>query len=102
MFDASFFMATFEAHGMATRAVRDGAQVGDAGFIVGFQRPEQLILGDAVHTAQIEIEYTTADAPDLALGEGLTIDGTHYRVRAIPRKQGDGAFSRAELEEARA
>lgn len=102
MFDTSVFMAAFEAHGMATRAVRVGAPAGDAGFIVGFQRPEQLILGDAVHTAQIEIEYTTADAPDLAPGDGLTIDGTQYRVRAIPRKEGDGTFSRTELEESRA
>ena len=81
--------------------MRAGAPTGDAGFIVGLQRPEQLILGDAVHTAQIEIEYTTADAPDLAPGNGITIDGTAYRVHQQPRKQGDGTFSRAELEEVR-
>lgn len=101
MFNSSIFMATFEAHGLAQRAVRT-AVPGDTGFVVGFVRPDQLILGDAVQTAQIEIEYTTADAPALALGDGLTIGGTQYRVRNKPRKQGDGAFSRAELEEARA
>lgn len=101
MFDASLFMATFEDHGMATRAVRASAPPGP-GFIVGFVRPEQLIQGDSVQTAQIEIEYATVDAPDLALGEGLTISATLYRVHNLPRKQGDGTFTRAELEEARA
>lgn len=101
MFDASSFMAVFEAHGMATRAIRASAPAGP-GFVVGFVQPEQLILGDSVHTAQIEIEYTTADAPTLALGEGLIISGTLYRVHNVPRKQGDGTFSRAELEESRA
>lgn len=100
MFDASGFMAVFEAHGMATRAVRSSAPQGP-GFIVGFVQPEQLVLGDSVHTAAHEIEYTTADASTLAKGEGLTINGTLYRVHNVPRKQGDGTFSRAELEQAR-
>ncbi|MFZ3141150.1 head-tail joining protein [Polaromonas sp.] len=94
-------MQTFEDHGMATRAIRASAPAGP-GFIVGFMRPEQLILGDSVHTAQIEIEYATVDAPSLALGEMLTIGAKQYRVHNVPRKQGDGTFTRAELEEARA
>lgn len=101
MFDTSMFMQTFEAHGMADRAVRASAPTGP-GFIVGFQRPEDLILGGDVHTANIEVEYTTADAPDLAAGEGLTIKGVAYRVRNKPRTTGDGTFSRAELEVTRA
>lgn len=101
MFDPSGFMQTFEDHGLATRAFR-ATLPGSAGFIVGFMRPEELILGEAVHTAQIEVEYATAEAPNLAMGEGLTIKGVSYRVRNKPRKQGDGTFSRAELEEARA
>lgn len=102
MFDASSFMATFESHGMATRAVRRTAPPGSTGFVVGFVSPEQLILGDSVQTAQFEIEYATVDAPDLALGEGLAISGSLYRVHNTPRKQGDGTFTRAELEEVRA
>lgn len=101
MFDPSVFMGVFEAHGMATRAVRASAP-GGPGFVVGFVQPEQLILGDSVHTAQIEIEYTSVDAPTLAAGEGLTISGKSYRVHNVPRKQGDGTFTRAELEEVRA
>lgn len=100
MFDASMLLNTFEAHGMATRAYRMGV-ANDAGFIVGFVTPEQLILGDSVHTALVEIEYATADAPALTIGAALTIGSTTYRVNQQPRKQGDGTFSRASLEEAR-
>ncbi len=101
MFDASLLLSAFEAHGIATRAYR--MQVADdAGFIVGFVTPEQLILGDSVHTALIEIEYATTDAPALTMGTALTIGDATYRVNQQPRKQGDGTFSRASLEEARA
>lgn len=86
---------------MATRAILASAPAGP-GFVVGFVQPDQLILGDSVHTAKIEIEYATADAPSLAAGNALTIGATQYRVHNVPRKQGDGTFSRAELEEARA
>lgn len=100
MFDASILLGVFEAHGMATRAYRTQV-ANDTGFIVGFVAPEQLILGDSVHTAQIEIEYATADVPALTMGTALTIGGATYRVNQQPRKQGDGIFSRASLEEVR-
>lgn len=86
---------------MALRATRTQVP-GDEGFVVGFVQPEQLILGDSVHTAQQEIEYATTDAPALALGTALTIGGVVYRVNQQPRLQGDGTFSRAALEIARA
>jgi len=100
MFDPAGFFATFEAHGLATRAVRTQVP-GDMGFIVGFVQPEELVFGDTVQTAQFAIEYTTADAPALAVGTALTIGGTVYRVNQPPRKQGDGTFTRAQLEVAR-
>lgn len=100
VFDTSIFMPTFEAHGLAVRATRTRVP-GDAGFVVGFVQPEQLILADAVHTAQIEIEYTTAEAPALVPGTELTIKGVVYRVNQAPRKQGDGTYTRAALEQAR-
>ena len=101
MFDPSIFLPVFEAHNMALRATRTQVP-GDVGFIVGFVQPEQFILGDSVHTAQQEIEYATVDAPALALGTALTIGGVVYRVNQQPRLQGDGTFSRAALEVARA
>ncbi len=101
MFDPSVFLAAFESHGLALRALRTQVP-GDVGFVVGFVQPEQLILGDSVHTAALEIEYATTDAPTLPLGTALTIGGVTYRVNQQPRKQGDGTFSRAALEVARA
>ena len=101
MFDPQGFMATFEAHGLAQRATRTQVP-GDLGFVVGFVQPDEMLFTDAVQTAQIAIEYTTADAPALAVGTSLTIDGSVYRVNQPPRKQGDGTFSRAALEVQRA
>lgn len=101
MFDPAAFMAVFEAHGLATRATR--VQVpGDVGFVVGFVQPDQPLFGEQVHSAQIEVEYSTADAPTLSAGTALAIGGTQYRVNQPPRKQGDGTYSRAALEELRA
>ncbi len=101
MFDPLGFLAVFEAHGLATRAVRTQVP-GDMGFIVGFVQPDEVLFGDSVQTAQLAIEYTTADAPALAMGASLSISGTVYRVNQPPRLQGDGTFSRAALEVARA
>ena len=101
MFDPQGFMGVFEAHGLAPRATRTQVP-GDTGFVVGFVQPEQLLFGDAVQTAQFEIEYTTTDAPALPLGTALSIGGTVYRVTQPPRKQGDGTFTRAALEVQRA
>ena len=101
MFDPVGFLAQFEAHGLATRATRTLVP-GDVGFVVGFVQPEEPLFGDSAHTAQFEVEYTTTDAPTLALGTALTIDGQVYRVTQAPRKQGDGTFTRAALELQRA
>lgn len=101
MFDASNFMAMFEAHGLAPRATRTQVP-GDVGFVVGFLQPDAVVFGDQVQTGQLDIEYATADAPALTVGTSLAIGGTTYRVNQPPRKQGDGTFSRASLEVQRA
>ncbi len=100
MFDTSGFMQVFEDHGLATRAFR-ASLPGSDGFIVGFERPEDLILGDAVQTAHIMVEFNSNDAPNLVVGEELTIKGVSYRVRNKPQPKGDGSFSKVELEKAR-
>lgn len=101
MFDPSVFMSAFEAHGLATRAFRLD-MLDSVGFTVGFMRPELDILGGEVQTAEIRIEYATADAPTLATGESLLIKTSsgdeRYRVRNNPKPDGDGTFTRAELE----
>ena len=97
MFDPSIFMASFEAHGLATRAYR--LDVSDTqGFVVGFVQPEQDILGGDAHSAAISIEYASVAAPGLVPGQRLRIAATDYRVNNNPAVQGDGTFTRAELE----
>jgi NAD-dependent SIR2 family protein deacetylase len=101
MFDPVGFLAVFEAHGLASRATRTQVP-GDAGFVVGFVQPDEVLFGEVVQTAQYAIEYTTADAPALAVGTSLTIGGVVYRVNQPPRRKGDGTFTHAALELARA
>ncbi|EYC51703.1 hypothetical protein AZ34_11880 [Hylemonella gracilis str. Niagara R] len=98
MFDPSIFMQAFEAHGLVHRATRASVP-GDTGFLCGFVRPDELILGDDVHAAGPEIEFETAAAPGLVRGQTLTINGQDYRLVRDPRRQGDGYFSRAVLKE---
>ena len=97
MFDPSILFPAFSAAGMLNCALRSDAMP-PATFSAGFVQPDQLILGDAVQSSEIEIEYQTADAPNLKVGERLVICGSTFRVRQPPKKTGDGFFSRAELE----
>ncbi len=98
MFDPSILFEAFAAAGILHTATRLGTMP-PAQFDVGFVQPSALILGDAVQTDHTEVEYVTGAAPDLAVGEKLTVCGKDYRVRQKPLKQGDGYFSHAELEE---
>ena len=98
MFDPSVLFEAFRDEGMVHAATRLGT-VPAAQFYVGFLQPSVLILSDAVQTDDIEVEYVTTQALDLAVGERLSICGKDYRVRQPPDKQADGYFSRAKLEE---
>jgi hypothetical protein len=97
MFDPSLLFPAFKAAGMLHAVARSDAAP-PAAFDADFVQPGQLILGDAVHSDQVQIEYQTGAAPDLRVGERLVIAGSTYRVRQPPLKQGDGFFSRVELE----
>lgn len=98
MFDASILFKAFKSTGMlvqATRLAYPGAKPIDAGFV----RPDALILGDAVQTSAVELEYVTDSVvPPLAHAEALQIGEQAYRVSGPPRREGDGFFSRARLE----
>ena len=61
----------------------------------------ELLLGDEIHTDRITIEYVSTEAPDLVRGESLDIAGTRYTVRGPAMAEGDGYFSRIELERTR-
>lgn len=100
MFDPSILFDAFKATGMLSVATRLD-QVPQTDLDVGFVQPDGLILGEAVQTTDIEIEYVTATAvPALRVGEALRIDADAYRVRQPPRKSGDGTYTRVTLETA--
>lgn len=99
MFNPALLFPAFEAAGMLHSALREEAMP-PASFAVGFVQPSQLILGEAVQSDQIEIEYETRVAVDLRVGERLAICGSQFVVRQPPAKLGDGFYSRAELERA--
>lgn len=95
MFDPSVFMPAFRDAGMLVQAQRLAYSTS---FDCGFLQPDELLLGSEVHSAQILIEYETAAAADLAVGEELQIGGTYYIVRSQPQARGDGYFSAVQLE----
>jgi hypothetical protein len=98
MFDPAQLMQVFEAHGLAVRAYRS-AIPSDTGFACGFVAPDELVLDSQAQTAQIVVEYATADVtPPLSRGTALSIGGKAYRVNAAPRARGDGTFSTVTLE----
>jgi hypothetical protein len=99
VFDPTLLFPAFKAAGMLHSALRSDA-VPPVAFDVDFVQPGQLILGEAVLSDQVQVEYETRSAPDLRVGERLVLDGaTTYRVRQPPLKQGDGFYSRVELEQ---
>ncbi|MDP9902616.1 hypothetical protein [Variovorax ginsengisoli] len=97
-FDPSILFPAFKAAGMLARATRlQSIPVVD--IDVGFVQPDGLILGDAVQTTDIEIEYVTSSVvPPLRVGEALRIKGQAYRVRMPPQRKADGYFTRTTLE----
>lgn len=64
---------------------------------VGYFEPDEMVLGNEVISAQPAIKYATADLPNLAKRDGVTVGGKTYKVAQIQRL-GDGSESRATLE----
>lgn len=96
MFDPTILFDAFKGAGMLDQATLLGPS--PVSFDVGFLQPENLIMGEAVQTSDIVIEFVTASSPQLRTGTALVIKGQAYRVRQPPNKQGDGYYSRATLE----
>ncbi|MPS30637.1 MAG: hypothetical protein E2576_14295 [Alcaligenaceae bacterium] len=108
VWDNSLFDRAFDAAGIRepVALVVDG--VARSPFQARFDRPQQIVLDGEVHTTDYGIEFTTADAPDLAYHSqirigGQVVDGQYvggdlYRVAQEPLVQGDGYWTRAQLE----
>lgn len=103
MFDPSILWDALRDEGMLAEATPVSPTPG-ATFSVGFRQPGNLILGDAVQTDSIDIEYVSAQAVDLAPGHQLDLQArgwaqpVRYTVRQPPMKIDDGYFSRVALE----
>lgn len=95
MFDPSVFMPAFRDAGMLVQAQRLARSTS---FDCGFLQPDELLFGTEVQSAQILIEFETAAAADLELGEELQIGEAFYIVRAPIKARGDGYFSAVQLE----
>jgi len=96
MWDNARFDEAFDAVGL-----RETVQVLNASFPpfkARFDRPQQIIVGDQIHTTDYAIEYTTSDAPGLAYDNQLSILDVVYRVKQPPVAQGDGYWTIAQLE----
>jgi hypothetical protein len=97
-FDPAVFWDAFADVGVlktATSALDDGST---RDVQVGFISPDDLMLDSQLTVADYQIEYQTADLPDLRRDSQLVIDSVRYRVRRPPRRKDDGYFSVADLE----
>lgn len=97
MWDNSLFDEAFDRAGLRVQATP--LQAGRSSFQARFERPQQIMLEDQVHTTNYSIEYTSSAASWLKLGDMLSIEGDTYRVIQPPVAQGDGYWTIAELEE---
>jgi len=101
MFDPSVFWPMFARCGLLKDARYTPPGGTERPVKVGFVQPDMLMLQNAVQSSQKEIEYQTADLPELSEGDRLEIDGEVFRVAVYPAKQGDGYFSRASINKVR-
>lgn len=101
MFDPAEFFRAFSKHGLLRCAHYIPPSGPTYRFMVGWVRPDELLLSEQVQSTEYLIEYETAGAPVLEPDMRLTIDGEAYVVRAPPRARGDGSFTTATLAKVR-
>lgn len=74
-------------------------------FQVQLMAPDELVLGGDQQVPDVEIEYETAAIPALRRGDAVSVTGpdgttTQYTARAHAARQGDGYYSRCQLDKA--
>lgn len=99
-FPVEVLFAAFKSAGMLEAAVFQPTSGAPVPFDAQWVRPEQLLLGDAAQSVEYVIEYETASVPRLSKGALVTVAGTPYKARAHAQTQGDGHYSRCQLETA--
>jgi len=106
--DNSLFDRAFDAAGIREPVAMVIGGVTQPHFMARFDRPQEIVLDGEVHTTDYVIEFTTADAPGLEYHSQIRIGGQVvgdqyvggdlYRVAQEPLVQGDGYWTRAQLE----
>lgn len=97
LWDNSLFDAAFDAVGLReTVTLMKGMPFPT--FQARFDRPQQIMLDDQIHTTDYSIEYTTGDVPAILYDDQVQVGGVTYRVKQAPTMLGDGHWSVAQLE----
>lgn len=106
MWDNGVFDRAFDSAGMRQRVIRliNGAPAGECK--ARFDRPQVIRdeTGFPIHTTNYSLEYTTTDLPTpLAFDDEVDVEVKsgvfeRYRVNQVPLVQGDGHWTRVELE----
>lgn len=105
--DNSIFDRAFDRAGIRqqVRRLSGGQQIGDI-FRGRFDRPQAFVLDGDFHTTDYSLEFTTKDAGVFRVLDELEIEVApgqweRYRVKQEPLIQGDGHWTRLELQEVR-
>lgn len=96
--DNSLFDEAFDAAGIREEVTLYRGGLPLPSFRARFDRPQQIMLDDQIHTTDYTIEYTTADCPDLEMDDEVDILDVTYTVKEPPVIQGDGHWTIALLE----
>lgn len=100
MFDLSRFWPAFKSAGLLDRVTAPGDAPLE--FDAGLNRPDMTIFDDRAQASENVLEYQSADAPDLRVGQVLVIatgrNQGRYRVTRKPARDRTGYFSQVPLE----
>ncbi|AWB32375.1 head-tail joining protein [Orrella marina] len=98
MWDNSVFDRAFDRLGLRQKVEPHGFTHFEP-FMARFERPQEIMLEDQIHTTDYSIEYTYADCPGLKIDDQLKIGSQVFKVHQPPTRQGDGYYAVAQLEE---
>jgi len=98
-FPAHTLFKAFRACGLTETATYRPGTAFERDVQVQWLRPDLMLLGGDVQATEHQIEYETAELPNLCEGDQLFIHGRRFKVFAPPRRTGDGTFGQAFLEQ---
>ncbi len=96
--DNRLFDEAFDRAGLREQVEPVVGGVPDTPFQARFDRPQEIMLDEQIHTTDYSIEYAHHECPSLDAGDAVVIGGVAYNVIQPPRRQGDGYYAVAQLE----